>query len=123
MLYHISKQPVINRDFFTLLAGFWEYAVVDNIDEVYDWLVQHLCDSARATKRRLSCETLELIRHHGAAKAAGNYQLLRGSQAPQYMVPGEEVLSETETKLYFQFFFPVNYFECGICKQLEIPRR
>ncbi|EPB76911.1 hypothetical protein ANCCEY_04037 [Ancylostoma ceylanicum] len=43
--------------------------------------VKHLRDSAkkaeglRATKRRLSHETLELIRQHGAARAAGNYQL------------------------------------------------
>ncbi|KIH61982.1 hypothetical protein ANCDUO_07738, partial [Ancylostoma duodenale] len=56
-------------------------SVVDNIDEEYDQLVQHLRDSAekgegsRATKRRLSNETLELIRQRGAARAAGNYQL------------------------------------------------
>ncbi|KIH44328.1 hypothetical protein ANCDUO_25647, partial [Ancylostoma duodenale] len=58
--------------------GFWEDA---NIDEEYDRLVQHLRDSAReaegsrATKRRLSYETLELIRQRGVARAAGNYQL------------------------------------------------
>ncbi|KIH43069.1 hypothetical protein ANCDUO_26934, partial [Ancylostoma duodenale] len=61
--------------------GFWEDAVVDNIDEEYDRLVQHLRDSAReaegsrATKGRLSYETLELIRQRGVARAAGNYQL------------------------------------------------
>lgn len=74
-------KPVINWDLFTSLAGFWEDAVVDNIDEEYDRLVQHLRDSAkkaegsRATKRRLSHETLELIRQRGVARAAGNYQL------------------------------------------------
>ncbi|KIH44059.1 hypothetical protein ANCDUO_25927 [Ancylostoma duodenale] len=58
-----------------------EDAVVDNIDEEYDRLVQHLRDSAkkaegsRTTKRRLSYETLELIRQRGAVRAAGNYQL------------------------------------------------
>ncbi|KIH58377.1 hypothetical protein ANCDUO_11418 [Ancylostoma duodenale] len=31
--------------------------------------------AARATKRRLSYETLELICQRGAARAAGNYQL------------------------------------------------
>ncbi|RCN37155.1 hypothetical protein ANCCAN_16956 [Ancylostoma caninum] len=52
---HIIKwnpQPVINCDLFTSLAGFWEDAVTDNIDEKYDRLVQHLRDSAKkATKR------------------------------------------------------------------------
>ncbi|KIH53618.1 hypothetical protein ANCDUO_16249 [Ancylostoma duodenale] len=63
-----SPEPVIIRDLFTSLAGFWEDAVVDNIDEEYDRLVQHLRDSAksaersRATKRRLSYETFELVR-------------------------------------------------------------
>ncbi|KIH68271.1 hypothetical protein ANCDUO_01391 [Ancylostoma duodenale] len=58
-----------------------EDAVVDNIDEEYDRLVQHLRDSARkaegsrATKRRLSYETLELIRQRGVARAAGSYRL------------------------------------------------
>ncbi|RCN51700.1 hypothetical protein ANCCAN_02060 [Ancylostoma caninum] len=65
----------------TIHTGFWEDAVVDIIDKEYDRLVQHLRDSAkkaegfRATKRRLSYETLELIRQRGAARAAGNYQL------------------------------------------------
>ncbi|RCN25761.1 hypothetical protein ANCCAN_28524 [Ancylostoma caninum] len=45
---------------FTSLAGFWKDAVVDNIDEECNLLVQHLRNSAkkaegsRATKRRLS---------------------------------------------------------------------
>ncbi|KIH64253.1 hypothetical protein ANCDUO_05436 [Ancylostoma duodenale] len=58
-----------------------EDAVVDNIDEEYDRLEQHLRDSAkkaegsRTTKRCLSYETLELIRQRGAARAAGNHQL------------------------------------------------
>ncbi|KIH54708.1 hypothetical protein ANCDUO_15144 [Ancylostoma duodenale] len=73
-----SPKPVINWDLFTLLAGLWEDAVVDNIDEEYDRLVHHLRNSAksaagsRATKIRLSYETLELIRQRGAATAAGN---------------------------------------------------
>ncbi|EYC24770.1 hypothetical protein Y032_0013g2100 [Ancylostoma ceylanicum] len=76
-----SPKPTINWDLFTTLAGFWEDTVVDNIDEEYERLIQHLRDSAkkaegsRTTKRRLSHETLELIRQCGAAKAAGNYQL------------------------------------------------
>ncbi|KIH68696.1 hypothetical protein ANCDUO_00970 [Ancylostoma duodenale] len=56
------KSSVINWDVFISLAGFWEDAVVDNIDEEYDRLVQHLRDSAnsaegsRSNKRRLSYE-------------------------------------------------------------------
>ncbi|EYC14302.1 hypothetical protein Y032_0041g461 [Ancylostoma ceylanicum] len=76
-----SPKPTINWDLFTTLAGFWEDTVVDNIDEEYERLIQHLCDSAkkaegsRTTKRRLSHETLRLIRQRGATRAAGNYQL------------------------------------------------
>ncbi|EYB86323.1 hypothetical protein Y032_0281g1252 [Ancylostoma ceylanicum] len=76
-----SPKPIINWDLFTTLSGFWENTVVDNIDEEYERLIQHLPNSAkkaegsRTTKRRLSHETLELIRQRGAARAAGNYQL------------------------------------------------
>ncbi|KAK6763838.1 hypothetical protein RB195_024247 [Necator americanus] len=51
---------------------------MDNIDEEYDRLVEHLQDctknaeSFKTTKRRLSLETLELIRQRGAA---GNQEL------------------------------------------------
>ncbi|EYC23613.1 hypothetical protein Y032_0015g2745 [Ancylostoma ceylanicum] len=90
---HVQKQVImlhmvirlcfisINWDLFTTLAGFWEDTVVDNIDEEYERLIQHLRDSAkkaeglRTIKRRLSHETLELIRQRGAARATGNYQL------------------------------------------------
>ena len=54
---------------------------MDNIDEEYDRLVKHLHDCAKkaesikTTKRRLSLETLELIRQRGAARAAGNQEL------------------------------------------------
>ncbi|EYC06495.1 hypothetical protein Y032_0075g925 [Ancylostoma ceylanicum] len=63
-----SSKPTINWDLFTTLAGFWEDTVVDNIDEEYERLIQHLRDRAkkaeglRTTKRRLSYETFELIR-------------------------------------------------------------
>ncbi|RCN28899.1 hypothetical protein ANCCAN_25353 [Ancylostoma caninum] len=42
-----SPKPVINWDVYTSLAGFWEDAVADNIDEEYDRLVQHLRDCAK----------------------------------------------------------------------------
>ncbi|KAK6743543.1 hypothetical protein RB195_010674 [Necator americanus] len=54
---------------------------MDNIDEEYERLVEHLHDcankaeSSKTTKRRLSLETLELIRQRGAARAAGNQEL------------------------------------------------
>ncbi|KAK6736127.1 hypothetical protein RB195_019041 [Necator americanus] len=54
---------------------------MDNIDEEYNRLVEHLHDcvkkaeSSKTTKRRLSLETLELIRQRGAARAAGNQEL------------------------------------------------
>ncbi|RCN45469.1 hypothetical protein ANCCAN_08546 [Ancylostoma caninum] len=76
-----SPKHVIDWGLFTSLPGFWEDAVVDNIDEEYDVLVQYIPEStksaegSRVTKRRLSYETLELIRQGGAARAAGNYQL------------------------------------------------
>ncbi|KAK6755773.1 hypothetical protein RB195_014268 [Necator americanus] len=54
---------------------------MDNIDEEYDRLVEHLhecakkAESFKTTKRRLSLQTLELIRQRGAARAAGNQEL------------------------------------------------
>ncbi|KAK6758220.1 hypothetical protein RB195_015815 [Necator americanus] len=54
---------------------------MDNIDEEYDRHVEHLHDCAKkaesfkTTRRRLSLETLELIRQRGAARAAGNQEL------------------------------------------------
>ncbi|KAK6762927.1 hypothetical protein RB195_023582 [Necator americanus] len=54
---------------------------MDNINEEYDRLVEHLHDCAKkaerfkTTKGRLSLETLELIRQRGAARAAGNQEL------------------------------------------------
>ncbi|KAK6733669.1 hypothetical protein RB195_017429 [Necator americanus] len=53
---------------------------MDNTDEEYDRLVEHLHDCAKkaesfkTTKRRLPLETLELIRQRGAARAAGNQE-------------------------------------------------
>ncbi|KAK6755978.1 hypothetical protein RB195_014395 [Necator americanus] len=59
----------------------WLLGRFRNIDEEYDRLVDHLHDCAKkaeslkTTKRRLSLETLELIRQRGAARAAGNQEL------------------------------------------------
>ncbi|KAK6735223.1 hypothetical protein RB195_018415 [Necator americanus] len=61
---------IINWDLFATLAGFWEDSAMD---EEYDRLVEHLHDCAKKAesfktmKRRLSLETLELIRQRGAA--------------------------------------------------------
>ncbi|VDO19208.1 unnamed protein product [Heligmosomoides polygyrus] len=76
-----SPRTTINWDMYISLAGLWEDTVMDNIDEEYDRFVHHLRDSAKGAeslktpKRRLSPETLELIRQCGAARASGNYQL------------------------------------------------
>ncbi|KAK6736844.1 hypothetical protein RB195_019501 [Necator americanus] len=76
-----NPRTIINWNIFATLAGFWEDSAMDNIDEEYDWLVEHLHDCAKkaesfkTTKRRLSLETLELIRQRGAARTAGNQEL------------------------------------------------
>ncbi|KAK6751079.1 hypothetical protein RB195_002821 [Necator americanus] len=76
-----NPRTIINWDLFATLAGFWEDSAMDNIDEEYDRLVEHLHDCAKkaesfkTTKRRLSLQTLELIRQRGAARAAGNQEL------------------------------------------------
>uniref|UniRef100_A0A7I5EDS0 Endo/exonuclease/phosphatase domain-containing protein n=1 Tax=Haemonchus contortus TaxID=6289 RepID=A0A7I5EDS0_HAECO len=70
----------INWDHFASLASQWEDSVIDNIDEKYNRLVEHLHDSAtkaeslQVAKRRLSSKTLELIHQRGIARATGNYQ-------------------------------------------------
>uniref|UniRef100_A0A7I4YAI8 Reverse transcriptase domain-containing protein n=1 Tax=Haemonchus contortus TaxID=6289 RepID=A0A7I4YAI8_HAECO len=75
-----SPKTSINWGNFASLASKWEDSVIDNIDEEYNRLVEHLHDSAtkaeslQVAKRRLSSETLELIRQRGIARAAGNYQ-------------------------------------------------
>ncbi|KAK6745376.1 hypothetical protein RB195_011857 [Necator americanus] len=76
-----NPRTTINWDLFATLAGFWEDSAMHNIDEEYDRLVEHLHDCAKkaesfkTTKRRLSLQTLELIRQRGAARAAGNQEL------------------------------------------------
>ncbi|ETN80542.1 hypothetical protein NECAME_09090 [Necator americanus] len=61
-----NLRTTINWDLFATLASFWEDSAMDNIDEEYDWLVEHHHDCAKkaesfkTTKRRLSLETLGL---------------------------------------------------------------
>ncbi|VDO43401.1 unnamed protein product [Haemonchus placei] len=65
---------------FASLASKWEDSVIDNIDEEYNRLIEHLHDSGRKTeslqetKRRLSSKTLELIHERGVARASGNHR-------------------------------------------------
>ncbi|VDP62218.1 unnamed protein product, partial [Heligmosomoides polygyrus] len=53
-------RTTVNWDLYTSLAGLWEDAVMDNVDEEHDRFVHHLHDSAkgaeslRTTKRCLS---------------------------------------------------------------------
>ncbi|VDO33154.1 unnamed protein product [Haemonchus placei] len=64
-----KQSPIIsiNRDHFASLASKREDFVIDNIDEEYNRLVEHLHDSAtkaeslQVAKRRLFSKTLELI--------------------------------------------------------------
>ncbi|XGW29065.1 hypothetical protein V3C99_008679, partial [Haemonchus contortus] len=42
-----SPKTSINWDHFASLASKWEDSVIDNIDEEYNRLVEHLHDSAR----------------------------------------------------------------------------
>ncbi|KAK6749289.1 hypothetical protein RB195_001720 [Necator americanus] len=87
-----NRRTIINWDLFATLDGFWEDSAMDNIDEEYDRLVEHLhncvkkAESFKTTKRRLSLggfktslETLELIRRRGAARAAANQELTSSS--------------------------------------------
>nr|CDJ89008.1 RNA-directed DNA polymerase (reverse transcriptase) domain containing protein [Haemonchus contortus] len=75
-----SPKTSINWDHFASLASKWEDSVIDNIDEEYNRLVEHLhgsatkAESLQVAKRRLSSKTLELIRQRGIARATGNYQ-------------------------------------------------
>ncbi|XGW33661.1 hypothetical protein V3C99_017797, partial [Haemonchus contortus] len=61
-------------------ASKWEDSVIDNIDEEYNGLVEHLHDCARkadslqVSERRLSSKTLGLIRRRGIARATFNHQ-------------------------------------------------
>ncbi|KAK6734267.1 hypothetical protein RB195_017818 [Necator americanus] len=55
-----DQGTTINWDLFATLAGFWEDSAMDNIDEEYDRLVEHLYDCAKKAE---------------TARAAGNQQL------------------------------------------------
>ena len=76
-----NPKTTTDWDLFKSLVGLWKDSVIDNIDEEYDRLIQHLHVSAKraecskAKKGRLSLGTLELIRQRGIARAEGNHQL------------------------------------------------
>lgn len=75
-----GPRTFVNWDLFSTLAGLWEDSVVSDIDEEYQRFITHIHDSAqkaespKSTRRRLSHETLELIRQRGVARTEGNYQ-------------------------------------------------
>ncbi|ETN68231.1 hypothetical protein NECAME_05712 [Necator americanus] len=54
-----NPRTIINWDRYATLAGFWEDSAMDNIDEEYDQLVEHLYD---CTKKTASVEQHELQR-------------------------------------------------------------
>ncbi|KAK6761358.1 hypothetical protein RB195_022427 [Necator americanus] len=61
-----TPRTIIDWELFAPFVGFWEDTVMDNIDDEYERLVEHLEDCTRkaksfeTTKRRMSSETLEL---------------------------------------------------------------
>ncbi|ETN73396.1 hypothetical protein NECAME_13542 [Necator americanus] len=77
----VNTSMVKNMDSIEQLTTRIGHSAMDNIDEEHDRFVEHLHDcakkaeSSKTTKRRLSLETLELIRQRGAARAAGNQEL------------------------------------------------
>ncbi|KIH67390.1 hypothetical protein ANCDUO_02281 [Ancylostoma duodenale] len=54
-----SLKPFINWDLFTSLAGFLEDAIVDNIDEECDRLVQHPHDSKESQGFKIHQQTVQ----------------------------------------------------------------
>uniref|UniRef100_A0A7I4Z6W6 Uncharacterized protein n=1 Tax=Haemonchus contortus TaxID=6289 RepID=A0A7I4Z6W6_HAECO len=76
MVTRSSGSPLI-CDGHGSFASEWEDSVIDNIDEEYNRLVEHLHDSARKTEST-SCQetskTFELMRQRGIARATGNRQ-------------------------------------------------
>ncbi|KAK6767037.1 hypothetical protein RB195_026538 [Necator americanus] len=75
----VSRTTIISWDLFATLAGFWDIpqwtASMRNMTGSLNTLTtarRRL--SFKSTKRRLSLETLELIRQRGAARAAGNQE-------------------------------------------------
>ncbi|KAK6763954.1 hypothetical protein RB195_024332 [Necator americanus] len=72
-----SLKTIIDWDLFASLDGFGDDTFMDNIDDKYDLLVEHLHDYTRQAKSfktpkiRLSPVTLEPIRQRGAARPVG----------------------------------------------------
>ncbi|KAK6735544.1 hypothetical protein RB195_018638 [Necator americanus] len=59
-----NPRTIINWNLFATLAGFWEDSAMDNIDEEYDRLVEHLHDCAKKADRNqeLTSELARLCR-------------------------------------------------------------
>ncbi|KAK6757603.1 hypothetical protein RB195_015426 [Necator americanus] len=73
-----NPRTIINWDLFATLAGFWGDSAMDNIDEEYDRLVEHLHDCAKKAEsfktinRRLYFKALELIRQQHEPQGTKN---------------------------------------------------
>ncbi|WKX90250.1 hypothetical protein Q1695_009247 [Nippostrongylus brasiliensis] len=74
-----GPRTLVNWDVFSSLASCWKDSAKDNIDEEYNRFIAHLRDCAQEaespknTRKRLSHETLELIRQRGVARTEGDY--------------------------------------------------
>ncbi|KAK6760940.1 hypothetical protein RB195_022131 [Necator americanus] len=79
-----TPRTIIDWELFASLVGFRGDAIMGNIDDEYERLLEHLHDctkkanSIKTTKRRPSDETLELIRRRGAPQGARNHELTSG---------------------------------------------
>lgn len=76
-----NSKTTVDRDLSRLLLLSWEQAVIDHIDEECGWLQSfHVTgiksESSKITKRRLSPETIELVRERGILRAIDNCQLV-----------------------------------------------
>uniref|UniRef100_A0A0K0CXM0 Uncharacterized protein n=1 Tax=Angiostrongylus cantonensis TaxID=6313 RepID=A0A0K0CXM0_ANGCA len=76
-----SPRTTTNWNLFNSIVGCCEDAIVDNVDEEYNRLIQHLhvsavkAESSKVTQKRLFPETQELIRQCRIARGADKSEL------------------------------------------------
>ncbi|VDL86693.1 unnamed protein product [Nippostrongylus brasiliensis] len=74
-----GPRTLANWDLFSSLAIYWKDSAKDNIHEVCNRFIARIRDcsqeaeSPKNTRKRLSHETLELIRQRGVARTEGDY--------------------------------------------------
>ncbi|VDL82499.1 unnamed protein product [Nippostrongylus brasiliensis] len=74
-----GPRTLVNWYLFSSLASCWRDSAEENIDEEYNRFIAHIrkcaqgAESPNNTRKRLSHETVELIRQRGVARTEGNY--------------------------------------------------